>query len=99
MPWVYVAFRLLMGNSIRSALGGAVLGHVYYFLVDALPLSYGYNIIKTPILFVDMVSFMSGRTQTSGVEAVGGEAPFARRPGVGGTTGYSWGQGRTLGSN
>jgi len=98
-----------MGNSIRAAIGGAILGHIYYFLVDALPISYGYNLIKTPLLFVDMVSYMSGRTQissnttnnnnTTTTNNNTGEVPYARRQSVGGTTGYSWGRGRTLGSS
>ena len=100
MPWVYLAFRMLMGNSIKSALAGAVLGHIFYFLIDVVPISYGYNIIKTPVLFMDITAYLSGRSVpvVNNVGA-GGIAPPSRRTG-GGMTGYNWGgTGRTLGTN
>lgn len=101
MPWVYIAFRMLMGASVVSAVGGAVLGHMFYFLVDALPITNGVNLIKTPTLFVDLVAYMSGRPSVSAapVRQDDSGSGFARRPGAGGTTGYNWGRGRTLGSN
>ena len=103
MPWVYIAFRLVMGNSIVSAVGGAVLGHIYYFLVDALPLTHGIDIVRTPRIFADLVAYTSGRASVSATPVAqdNSGAAFARRAGgAGGTTGYNWGQsGRTLGSS
>ena len=102
MPWVYIAFRLLMGNSIVSAVGGSVLGHMFYFLVDALPLTQGIELVRTPRIFADLVAYMSGRASVSAAPAArdNSSAAFARPAGgAGGTTGYNWGQGRSLGSS
>ena len=98
MPWVYIAFRLVMGVSIVSAVAGAVIGHIFYFLVDALPLTHGVHVIRTPTLFVDLVAYLSGKSAAAPTQD-NSSAAFARRPGVGGTTGYNWGSsGRTLGA-
>jgi len=100
MPWVYVMIRLVMGGSIKSCVAGVVIGHIFYFLVDALPVSNGVNIIKTPQLVVDMVSYASGRSQPPAVTVnTTRTADGARPPPVGGTNGYTWGRGNRLGSD
>jgi Derlin-2/3 len=37
LPWVLLAFSLVVGNSAMSDVMGIVVGHVYYFLEDVLP--------------------------------------------------------------
>lgn len=97
MPWVYIAFRMLMGGSIKSAMAGAVLGHLFYFLVEVLPYSYEIDLIRTPQIVGDMVAYASGRSQPAPVQSSrstgGGRAATA-----GGTTGYNWGRGHRLGT-
>lgn len=48
LPWAFIAIRLIMGASIVEPLIGIGCGHIYYFLVDVLPLSHGYDIVRTP---------------------------------------------------
>lgn len=55
LPWAYVGIRLLMGSSITEAIIGIAVGHLYFFLVEVLPVSHGYNLVKTPKFCVDAV--------------------------------------------
>jgi hypothetical protein len=98
LPWVYVAIRMLMGNPITGPLLGIGCGHFYYFLADVLPISHGYDLLRTPNFCVDIVEYLSGRSQPNVVPvrqqptAAGAGGGFARG-------GYNWGGGRTLGTN
>jgi len=97
LPWVYVAIRILMGNSIVGPLLGIGSGHLYYFLVDVLPASHGWEVLRTPTFCVDIGEYLSGRTQPTVVPVrqqaaqAGGGGGFPRG-------GYNWGGGRTLGT-
>ena len=48
-----------MGNSIVGPLIGVAVGHGYFFVIDILPISYGYSIVKTPKLCVDVISWIT----------------------------------------
>lgn len=49
LPWVLLAFSLLLGNSIMVDLMGIVVGHLYYFLEDIFPRERGgFRVLKTP---------------------------------------------------
>lgn len=49
LPWVLLAFSLLLGNSIIVDLMGIVVGHIYYFLEDIFPREAGgFKLLKTP---------------------------------------------------
>jgi Derlin-2/3 len=106
LPWVYVAIRMLMGNSIVGPLIGIAAGHLYYFLVDVLPASHGYNLIQTPEFCISFVEWTTGFTHPANITAVpsagrrpaGGEAPHGNA-GVFPRGGYNWGSGRVLGTN
>jgi Derlin-2/3 len=37
LPWVLLAFSLLLGNSISVDLLGMAVGYIYYFLEDIFP--------------------------------------------------------------
>ncbi|KAF8764887.1 Derlin-2 like protein [Argiope bruennichi] len=51
LPWVLLAFSLLLGNSVMVDLMGIAVGHVYYFLEDVCPNQPGgMRILKTPRL-------------------------------------------------
>jgi hypothetical protein len=101
LPWVYVAIRVIMGQSITQPILGIVVGHLYYFLVDVLPVSHNTRLITTPRFCASAVSRLTGfttpiinarpapnDTASRNVPARGRQPPT-----------YNWGQGRSLGSN
>mmetsp|Transcript_28318 Transcript_28318/g.56606 ORF Transcript_28318/g.56606 Transcript_28318/m.56606 type:complete len:314 (+) Transcript_28318:53-994(+) len=95
LPWVYVGIRLIMGGSITEPLVGIAVGHLYYFLIEVLPLTHGYNVIRTPKFCMDLVSYVEGRTPPAAQQpaaytgigrtlggAAGGTAAAGAAPGV-----------------
>ncbi|XP_060522057.1 derlin-2 [Cylas formicarius] len=49
LPWVLVAFSVLLGNAVYVDLMGIAVGHIYYFLEDVFPNQRGgFKILKTP---------------------------------------------------
>ena len=58
LPWVLLAFSLLLGNSIIVDLMGIIVGHIYYFLEDIFPRQQGgFKILRTPrFLYEPLVS-------------------------------------------
>jgi Derlin-2/3 len=88
LPWVYLAIRLVMGNSIIQPLEGIVVGHLYYFLAEVLPLSHNIDMIKTPGFVIRLVDRLTG------VTAVPTAVNTGRQPTQ---MGYTWGGGRRLG--
>ena len=114
LPWVYLMIKLVMGQDLILPFIGIVVGHLYYFLVDVVPQSYGRSVLKTPEFCVSMVNYFSGGIglQTNSIPAgrpggvaaaatgVGGGAN-ATAAGTGGRTGsggYNWGRGNVLGT-
>ena len=75
-PWVYIGIRVLMGGSPTQPVIGVVVGHVYYFLVEVLPLSHGYDLVRTPAFCVDLVQWYTGVTGAS----AGGGTGFVMQP-------------------
>jgi len=53
MPFAYLALSVLMGNPYFDIIHGIVVGHIYYFLVDVVPLVYGKDVLHTPQFFID----------------------------------------------
>merc|ERR1711909_43760 len=50
LPWVLLAFSVLLGNSVSVDLLGMSVGHIYYFLEDVFPNQRdGFKILRTPI--------------------------------------------------
>lgn len=102
LPWVYIGIRMIMGGSITQPLIGISVGHLYYFLVEVLPNSHDYDLIKTPKFCVSIFNWYTGITSAPPPAFVRGggvpptNAPRAM-PGFG--SGYQWGTGRTLGTN
>jgi len=47
-PLVLIAIHVLMGGSPVMDLVGVVAGHLYHFLVDIVPITYGLNVLRTP---------------------------------------------------
>ncbi|CAG0923023.1 unnamed protein product [Notodromas monacha] len=50
LPWVLLAFSVLLGNSVIVDVLGMVVGHLYFFLEDVYPNTRGgFKILKTPL--------------------------------------------------
>lgn len=94
VPWVYVAFQVLMGSSVIPVLMGIGVGHLYYFLVEVLPNTHGLNFVVTPRFCVDFVGYVTGLTQGPVYQPRPAAERMPARP-----AGHSWGSGRTLGNN
>jgi Derlin-2/3 len=98
MPFAYLGLSMFMGNPIHYMIHGIAVGHIYYFLVDVIPVVYGKDILHTPQFLIDF--FGVGEY----VEAPPENAAPPRRaanpnaPRAGG--GHIWGGGgRALGGN
>ena len=100
LPFVLMAFSMLLGQPPVSDAAGLAAGHVYYFLVDVLPRKYGRDFLVTPewlIRFVDWASDTNTIHQTPGGPRV--IPPNPRAAGFAGMGGHNWGAGRPLGGN
>ncbi|KAL7545696.1 hypothetical protein ACHAWF_009046, partial [Thalassiosira exigua] len=53
LPFAYVALSVLMGGSYADLLHGIAAGHLYYFLVDVVPVVYGKDVLHTPRFLID----------------------------------------------
>jgi Derlin-2/3 len=87
-PLVFMVFRMIIGQSISGPVIGAIVGHLYYFLVEVMPTSHGYSLIKTPKFCDSIVAY---GTSSGAAPAVGGgfgqaaaAAPAAAPAGGGG---------------
>ena len=47
-PWFYFFFKFLTANKWKELLIGLLVGHIYIFLKEILPISHKINIIKSP---------------------------------------------------
>ncbi|XP_070572557.1 derlin-2-like [Ptychodera flava] len=87
LPWVLLAFSLLLGNSIIVDVIGIAVGHVYYFLEDVFPQQPGgFKLLKTP-------GFLKYIFDSPLEDPDYQPLPEDDRPG-----GFQWGQGQMLGA-
>jgi hypothetical protein len=93
--------------SLLSVPHSVSLGHLYYFLVDVLPVSYGYDLLHTPEFCISFVEWGTGFTHPANVTAVPSSGRrIGEEPAAGGAAGgvfprggYNWGgSGRVLGT-
>jgi hypothetical protein len=63
LPWAFVTIRAIMGGSVSGPTVGIAVGYLYYFMVEVLPMTHGYNLISTPQFCVDIISYVTGRSQ------------------------------------
>jgi len=53
LPFALLALNTFIGGSIADIVHGIVIGHLYYFLVDVVPLMYGKDYLHTPQFLID----------------------------------------------
>lgn len=53
LPFALVGLSVLIGNPFYDQLHGIAIGHLYYFLVDVVPLVYGKDYLHTPQFLID----------------------------------------------
>lgn len=94
LPFAYLALTVFMGNPYYGMLHGMVVGHLYYFLVDVVPVVYGKDVLTTPQFLINYFGIGEYRP---------GIPPVAQaQPGGGGGRdgAHDWGGGgRALGGN
>lgn len=49
LPWVMTGFSFLTSGIIIYDILGIVVGHVYYLLMDRMPIDYNIRLIKCPV--------------------------------------------------
>mmetsp|Transcript_12819 Transcript_12819/g.26997 ORF Transcript_12819/g.26997 Transcript_12819/m.26997 type:complete len:284 (-) Transcript_12819:452-1303(-) len=111
LPFAYLGLSVLMGNMYSDLLHGIAVGHLFYFLVDVVPIVYGKDVIHTPQFLIDRLGVGA---YVPPADVAGGRGGGAvgnnvwRPPGrtnpprdpAGSSRGYHWGGGgRTLGSS
>ncbi|KAG7391827.1 ER-associated protein degradation protein [Phytophthora pseudosyringae] len=64
LPWALIAFTVLVGGNPMMDVFGVIAGHLYYFLLEVLPATKGWNLLQTPaVLYVTRQFFASGCIQ------------------------------------
>ena len=53
LPFAYVIVSVLMGGQYADLLHGIAVGHLFYFLVDVVPIVYGKDYLHTPQFLID----------------------------------------------
>lgn len=87
LPWVLLAFSLLLGNSVVVDMMGIAVGHIYYFLEDVFPeQAGGFKILRTPIILKKIFDAQPDDPSYNPLPE--------ERPG-----GFSWGEGARAGEN
>lgn len=69
LPFAYLALSVLMGNPYSDLLHGIAMGHLFYFLVDVVPIVYQKDVLHTPQFLIDRLG-------------VGAYVPPAEAPGA-----------------
>lgn len=86
LPWVLLAFSVLLGNAVIVDFMGIACGHFYYFLEDVFPnQAAGFQVLKTPDFIKRL--FEGGPANDPNYQPLPEE-----RPG-----GFNWGEGAAQG--
>ena len=114
MPFACLAFRVFVGKPYMDMIHGMVIAHLYYFLVDVIPLVYGKDFLRTPQFLIDYFGVGEYRPELQQQQqpqrnnnrgGFGGSGPVGggtnnRATGGGGGGSHNWGSGgQTLGRN
>lgn len=104
LPFAYLAMTVFMGNSYMDMIHGMAVAHIYYFLVDVIPVVYGKDFLRTPQFLIDYFGVGQYQPQADPMPRAPARGGFgggttgenAGRANTGG--GYNWGGGgRALG--
>merc|ERR1712157_20739 len=55
LPFAYLALNVLMGALYADLLHGIAVGHLFYFLVDVVPIVYRKDLLHTPQFLIDQL--------------------------------------------
>ena len=91
-PFAYVLLELLCGHAYRDLLHGIVVGHVYYFVADVVPMVYGEDLLHTPQFLIRTFGFGVYK-EASPAQYVMSKATKTKKK-----RRHYWGTGRRLGS-
>lgn len=95
LPWVLLAFNVILSSGGMFSVVGIIVGHLYFFLKFKYPQELGGDsYLETPNFLKQYFPDQSGGVHGFGVPPVNRrnvQQPAARAPG--------WGQGYTLGNN
>jgi len=92
LPWVLVAFNMIIRGGGINELIGILVGHLYFFLMFKYPQDFGgRSFLQTPSFLYNWFP-----TRRGGVHGFGA-APTNRRPAANDRGGHNWGQGNQLG--
>ncbi|KAL4152583.1 hypothetical protein PRNP1_009511 [Phytophthora ramorum] len=97
LPWALIAFTVLVGGNPMMDMFGVIAGHLYYFLLEVLPATKGWNLLQTPAIFANL--FPSPQVAVGGVPIIGARGAAGRGAAPQGGGGYAWGTGQTLGTD
>ncbi|GAB5033861.1 derlin-like protein [Nannochloropsis oceanica] len=91
LPWALTALQFLMNGQqgLSDPLMGIAVGHVYFFLIDTLPVEYDWDVLKTPNFLVD--AFEGPPVGPGGGGGGGGAMAGGVRVGAGGGVGGAGG--------
>lgn len=97
LPWVLLAFNLVIGDGGLFELIGILVGHLYFFLMFKYPLDFGgARLLNTPQFLYKY--FPNRRGGTSGFGMSQPNRPQPEEDNRGGGW-HAWGRGHTLGGN
>lgn len=111
LPFAYLVLSVLMGNPYSDLLHGIAMGHLFYFLVDVVPIVYQKDVLHTPQFLIDRLGVgayvppqqapgaRGGAAQGNNVWTAPGRANAPSDP-ARPTRGHDWGNGgQRLGDN
>lgn len=100
LPWVLLAFNMIISGGGVMELVGILVGHLYFFLMFKFPQELGGPVLlQTPSILKQWFPDQIGGVHGFGVPPQRAAAPDRDRPAGGLFRGHNWGRGQTLGGN
>lgn len=95
LPWILLAFNMILGGGGIFEIIGIVSGHLYYFLKFIYPEENGISIIETPQIFY---KYLPNQRLTGGINRFfASPRPSSNTSPNNRGSGHSWGTGHVLG--
>lgn len=100
LPWVLLAFNMIISGGGVMELVGILVGHLYFFLMFKYPQELGGPVLlQTPTILKQWFPDQVGGVHGFGVPPQRAAAQARDRPAGGLFRGHNWGRGQTLGGN